>query len=37
MSDFENGGAFAIKGFNFQKAAITFIALKILISQILIS
>ena len=28
MSDFENGGAFAIKGFNFQKAAITFIAIK---------
>lgn len=28
MSDFENGGAIAIKGFNFQKAAITYIAIK---------
>lgn len=28
MSDFENGGANAIKGFNFQKAVITFIAIK---------
>jgi len=28
MSGFENGGAFAIKGFNFQKAAITLIAIK---------
>lgn len=28
MCDFENGGAIAIKGFNFQKAAISFIAIK---------
>lgn len=28
MSEFENGGAFAIKGFNFQKAAISLIAIK---------
>ncbi|MCY7994091.1 hypothetical protein [Bacillus haynesii] len=28
MCNFENGGAIAIKGFNFQKAAITFIAIK---------
>lgn len=28
MQKFENGGANAIKGFNFQKAAITFIAIK---------
>ncbi|MBC1888079.1 hypothetical protein HCA63_06910 [Listeria booriae] len=28
MQNFENGGAVAIKGFNFQKAAITFIAIK---------
>lgn len=28
MSNFENGGAVAIKGFNFQKAAITYIAIK---------
>jgi len=28
MCNFENGGAYAIKGFNFQKAAICFIAIK---------
>ena len=28
MLEFENGGAFAIKGFNFQKAAISLIAIK---------
>lgn len=28
MSKFENGGAFAIKGFNFQKATISLIAIK---------
>lgn len=28
MTEFENGGAYAIKGFNFQKAAISLIAIK---------